>query len=120
LSEEYEYFEHDNAKFRRRGGFGGVDDVLHGKTWKPYKGDRTRAYLMGDRIDDPLTRAVTLSGQWDFFEHDNAKFRRRRCNVGPVDDVLHGETWVPCGGNRTDPALYGNRIADPLAGAGEG
>lgn len=50
----WEYFDHDGATFRRPAGApGGVTDVLHGENWKPYKGDRTAAYLYGNRLDGP-------------------------------------------------------------------
>lgn len=49
----WEYFEKDGAYFRRPAGrgYGGVTDVLHGSQWKPYTGDRTAAYLYGDRVE---------------------------------------------------------------------
>lgn len=54
----YTYFELDNAKFRRLEKPGrvsrSIDDVLHGSTWVPYKGDRLAPATFGDEIDDPL------------------------------------------------------------------
>lgn len=54
----FEYYDRDGAIFRRPSGQpGGVTDVLHGEDWKPYTGDRTAAYLYGDRIKAPPGRA---------------------------------------------------------------
>ena len=53
---EFSYFEHENARYRRRNvpPFRAVDDVLHGDSWVPYKGDRLAPGLFGDQIEDPL------------------------------------------------------------------
>lgn len=53
---EYDYYEREGAYFRRNKSspFRSVDDVLHGKTWKPYEGDRLQAGLMSDITTDPL------------------------------------------------------------------
>jgi len=52
---EWEFRNREGANFRRpKGKPGGVTDVLHGGTWKPYKGDRTAAYLYSDEVPDPL------------------------------------------------------------------
>lgn len=59
--------------------------------------------------------------QYSYFERDNAQFRRM--NQPPfreVDDVLHGKEWVPYQGDKLEPALFGNEIPDPMAGAKPG
>lgn len=60
----WEYYNREDAIFRRPAGRpGGVTDVLHGEEWKPYAGDRTAAYLEGDRIEDPLAKAMGDGGE---------------------------------------------------------
>ena len=56
LGAEWEYLDHEGAQFRRRAGNASwaVDDVLHGREWKPYQGDRLHVGTFGDIIDDPL------------------------------------------------------------------
>ncbi|MBI1207425.1 MAG: hypothetical protein GC191_09060 [Azospirillum sp.] len=54
----WDFFEHDGAHFRRPSGPGGVSDVLHGKEWKPYSGDRTKPAVWGDPCGDPLAKSV--------------------------------------------------------------
>jgi hypothetical protein len=53
--EAYTYFEHDNGYFRRmdRNGLSSIDDVLHGAEWVPYKGDRLKPAVFGDKCEDP-------------------------------------------------------------------
>lgn len=53
--EAYTYFEHDNGYFRRmdRNGLSSIDDVLHGTEWVPYKGDRLKPAVFGDKCADP-------------------------------------------------------------------
>jgi hypothetical protein len=74
---------------------------------------------MGKALD--MTDNETGDGGYSYFEHDNAQFRR--LNQAPfreVDDVLHGKNWVPYGGDKLKPALFGNEVADPLAGGPKG
>jgi hypothetical protein len=54
--EGYTFFEHDNAHFRRlnKPPFREIDDVLHGKKWVPYKGDKLEPAMFGDECADPL------------------------------------------------------------------
>lgn len=54
-SDGYTYFEHDNAQYRRlnRPPFREVDDVLHGKGWVPYEGDKLKPALFGNEIANP-------------------------------------------------------------------
>lgn len=54
--DEFSYFEHDNAYFRRKTQppFRGVDDVLYRGTWVPYFGDKLKPALFGDPCPDPL------------------------------------------------------------------
>ncbi|HUW80503.1 MAG TPA: hypothetical protein VMV54_06355 [Acidocella sp.] len=53
-----DFFEQDNAKFRRHGRRGGVDEVLHGNDWHPYTGDRLAPALYGDAIEDPCGESM--------------------------------------------------------------
>jgi hypothetical protein len=67
-----------------------------------------------------MAKTIGMGESWDFFDHDGAKFRRPASSRRgrPVTDVLHGKEWVPYEGNTLDPALFGDRISDPL-GDGE-
>jgi hypothetical protein len=60
-------------------------------------------------------------GEFSFFEHDGAYFRRRNNGVTrSVDDVLHKSGWTPYkGADPLAPALYGDEISDPTGGGGE-
>jgi hypothetical protein len=50
----WEFRDRDGAIFRRpKGEPGGVTDVWVKGAWKPYKGDRTAAYLESDPAEDP-------------------------------------------------------------------
>jgi hypothetical protein len=51
---------------------------------------------------------------FEYFDLDGARFRRPKGFIGGVTDVLVGNEWRPYTGNRTKPALYGDRISDPL------
>ncbi len=57
---KYTYFDHENAKYRRRNGvfpdnISSIDDVLVRGKWKPYEGsDPLAPAMFGDEIDDPL------------------------------------------------------------------
>lgn len=53
MTEEYRYFEREQAVFRgrvQRGTVFGVDDVLTVEGWKPYTGDRTKPTMDGRQI----------------------------------------------------------------------
>lgn len=54
MKKSYSYFEKDGAYFRRDDskGYQSVDDVLAGKEWKPYKGDRLKPATWGDLISE--------------------------------------------------------------------
>ena len=51
---DYEYFENDNAWFRKRAGTGlvCVDDVWTPYGWAPYTGDAQKPYFFGSRITE--------------------------------------------------------------------
>jgi hypothetical protein len=55
-----------------------------------------------------------LVSEFDYFDLDGAYFRRPKGFIGGVTDVLVDGEWRPYTGNRTKPALYGDRISDPL------
>lgn len=53
-----------------------------------------------------------LMAKSEFFRHDNAIYRKRPGNnAAAVDEVLHGDKWVPYKGDRSAPALFGSKIA---------
>jgi len=57
MAQAFKYFERDGAYFRRAEGRAtrSVDDVLHGKDWKPYRGaDPLEPALFGNEVEDPL------------------------------------------------------------------
>ncbi|MDU7524685.1 MAG: hypothetical protein E7K72_25490, partial [Roseomonas mucosa] len=91
--------------------------AIYGKAWdeimakskggKPPEGEEPMSKAMAMRQDDG-------GAAYDYFNHDGAIFRREG-KIGGVDDVLHGNAWKPYSGNRTDPALYGDPISDPLS-----
>lgn len=60
------------------------------------------------------------SGEFSYFDHEGALFRRRNNGLTrSVDDILNESTkqWVPYrGADPLAPALYGDEIPDPLAG----
>ena len=68
--DKFEYFEHNNAKFRRRISYGGVDDILQDGEWVPYTGNRTDPYLYGDRVGDTLVRRE--AERFAYYHHDNS------------------------------------------------
>lgn len=55
LIEGSRYFKHDNAIFRQRPSKLknriGIDEVLHGNKWVPYKGDRLEPGYFGREVD---------------------------------------------------------------------
>lgn len=53
--------------------------------------------------------------EWDFFDLDGAVFRRSRGNLGGVTDVFRErtQTWEPYTGDRTKPAVWGDRVDGP-------
>jgi hypothetical protein len=55
--------------------------------------------------------------QYDFFDLDGALFRRPWGNIGGVTDVFRErtKTWEPYRGDRTKPALFGDRCSGPQA-----
>jgi hypothetical protein len=63
-----------------------------------------------------LQKAYNMAEKWHFFEHEGATFRRPAGNIGGVTDILNKDGWKPYTGNRTDPALYGDMVADPEGG----
>lgn len=82
--DEYEYFEYDNALFRKRAdsGLSAVDDVWFPTGWTPYKGDRQEKFMFGDRIEpsqlprralDPITQNSSESGLIDLTEQSKGK-----------------------------------------------
>jgi hypothetical protein len=49
--------------------------------------------------------------RYDIFERDGATFRRPHGRDVPiVDDVWHGDRWVPYQGDRSKPAMFGDFI----------
>lgn len=54
----YDYFEKDNARFRRRRGGPAslVHEVFdrHSRTWSPYQGDYFTPTIFGDRCESPM------------------------------------------------------------------
>lgn len=60
-------------------------------------------------------RAEDAAAGFDYFEYDNAYFRRRRGKGGfSVDAVLHGDRWVPSAGDRSERGVFGSPCQDPL------
>ena len=47
---------------------------------------------------------------WEFYEKDNAYFRRPARPYGGCTDVLHGSEWVPYTGDGVAAYLYGDRV----------
>ena len=58
---------------------------------------------------------MTEEIQYDFFDLDGAIFRRPRGHIGGVTDVFRErtKTWELYGGDRTKPALFGDRCPVP-------
>jgi hypothetical protein len=54
---------------------------------------------------------------YTYFEHGDACFRRGPHGRKQVDDILHDGVWIPYDGDCLEPALFGDEIDDPLAGA---
>ena len=69
----------------------------------------------------PMKKAMAMAGEYKFFDHDNATFRKPADFVGGVQEVWNDvkRAWTPYKGNRTDPALYGDPCEDPAAGGAE-
>jgi hypothetical protein len=61
---------------------------------------------------------MTSIPQYTYFEYENGYYRRlnRTGLRRSIDEVLHGQTWVPYQGDCLAPALFGDRCDDPLAG----
>ena len=60
-------------------------------------------------------------GEYVYYKHDGAKFRRRGdAPYRSIDDILHGSTWKPYTGDELQPVVFGDRIVDPLAKAEPG
>ncbi|MGI4795092.1 MAG: hypothetical protein ACRYG8_13670 [Janthinobacterium lividum] len=56
-----------------------------------------------------------MSADFDYLEYDGAYFRRRKGRPGiSVEDVLHGDHWVPYQGDRYERGAYGTPCVDPL------
>jgi hypothetical protein len=70
---------------------------------------------------ETMGKALDVSGTpYTYFEHDNAYFRRlNRDDRSSIDDVLHGDKWVPYTGDRLKPAYFGDEVPDPLGGKKE-
>lgn len=54
---------------------------------------------------------------WEYFDYDNAQYRRPAGLIGGVTDVLSNDgTWKPyTGADRTKQYLFGDRINNPKA-----
>lgn len=89
---------------------------IYGAAWK-------EANSTADKKEAPMTKALTPTGTpYTYYEHDNAYFRRlnRPGLVGKsIDDVLHGDKWVPYKGDCLKPAAFGDEVPDPLGGKKE-
>lgn len=84
---------------------------IYGAAWTKAAGEEGKG--------SELTKA--LGGEWEFFEHDGAFFRRPAGRPGGVTHVLAAEKgWKDYRGNRTDPVLWGDKVADPSRGGGAG
>lgn len=49
--------------------------------------------------------------KYDIYEHEGATFRKPADRKQPyVDDVLHGDKWVPYKGDRQAPCMFGDLV----------
>jgi hypothetical protein len=63
-----------------------------------------------------MAKAMNMAG-YDYFEREGAYFRRRSGKATrAVDDVLHGDKWVPYEGDRLDAGAWSDPCEDPLGG----
>ena len=118
---EWEFFDHEGAKVRRPAGKpGGVTDILHDKAWKPYKGDRTAAYLYGDSIPDPMGGAAGggpgKGGGNDVLGKGMALFFKAKIQGGASNDLFAAPVQVA--GHTTAQGTYvapytANRLKAP-------
>jgi hypothetical protein len=85
---------------------------IYGKAWQAVAG--------GQPAETSMAKAIGMAG-YDFLEHDDAHFRRRKGKLGmSVDDVLVGDKWQPYLGDRYSRGLFGSPCEDPTAAAGSG
>ena len=80
---DYEYFEYDNAFYRKRAGSGlsAVDDVWFPTGWTPYEGDLQEKYMFGDRIEPTALPRAALN---PVAEIDSSPTRRDESDSTPT------------------------------------
>lgn len=81
-----------------------------------------QASVGGAASGGEMRKALGGEGEFSFFDHDGAQFRRRNRGLfRAVDDVLVGGQWKPYqGSDPLAPALFGDEIEDPLGKGGPG
>jgi hypothetical protein len=83
---------------------------IYGAAWKK---------ATGKNQEGQMAKALNITGKtYTYYEKDNAYFRRLERPGGhdaaSIDDVLHGDKWVPYKGDRLAPVVFGDRVDDPL------
>jgi hypothetical protein len=83
---------------------------IYGEAWKKASGEKQEGKMM---------KALDVTGKaYTYFEKDNAYFRRLNGpgvhDAASIDDVLHGDKWVPYKGDALAPVVFGDEVDDPL------
>jgi hypothetical protein len=128
MSEEFDYFEHDGAIFRRAKALGlrGVQEVRGANGWKPYDGDSMAPATFGSRITEEQAIAgigdaepTESAGEFDYFEHEGSFFRSpKRLGTMSVTHIREGNKWSPYKGDRLAPVHFGSRVTEEEATRG--
>lgn len=62
-----------------------------------------------------------MAGQYVYYKKDGAIFRKPASSKLPaVDEVKHGDRWVPYKGDRLAPVYFGDQISAAEAGEADG
>jgi hypothetical protein len=86
---------------------------IYGAAWDAASGAEKK------KTED-MSKALNPMGEpYTYFEYENGFYRRQEGAGKAVDDVLHGEEWVPFKGDALAPVYFGDSCPDPLGPDGE-